>query len=73
MKTKLTVTIDEEVLPKAKQFARSQGVSLSQLIEATLKDLSSKKQPSFAKRWRGKFQPAKRTDDRFTRLSKKYL
>ena len=40
MKTKLTVTIDEELLPKAKEHARSLGVSLSQLIEQALRDLS---------------------------------
>ena len=73
MKTKLTVTIDEEVLPKAKRYARSQGISLSQLIETTLKDLSSKEQQSFSQRWRGKFQPTERNDDRYRRLSKKYL
>ncbi|WP_447970501.1 DUF6364 family protein [Nitrospira sp. M1] len=73
MITKLTVTIDEEVLPKAKQYARSQGISLSQLIETTLKKISSKVQESFAQRWHGKFQAAGRNDDRYTRLIKKYL
>jgi hypothetical protein len=29
MKAKLTVTIDKELIPKAKEQARSQGVSLS--------------------------------------------
>ncbi len=71
MKTKLTVTIDEEVLPKAKRYARSQGISLSQLIETTLKDISSKEQLSFAQRWRGKFQSAGRNDGQYKRLSKK--
>lgn len=73
MKTKLTVTIDEELLPKAKQYARSQGLSLSQLIETTLQDMISKKRPSFASKWRGRFKPASRKDDRYRRLAKKYL
>jgi antitoxin component of RelBE/YafQ-DinJ toxin-antitoxin module len=73
MKRKLTVTIDEEILPKAKRYARSQGISLSQLIETTLKDISSKDQQSFSQRWRGKFQPAEHNGDRFKRLRKKYL
>ncbi len=72
MKKKLTVTIDEEVLPQAKRYARAQGISLSQLIETTLKHLSSQEQPSIAEGWRRKFQLAKRTDDRFKRLRKKY-
>lgn len=35
-KTKLTVTIDSEVLPRAKEYARTRGVSLSSLIEDAL-------------------------------------
>ncbi len=37
-KTKLTVTIDSEVLPRAKAFARERGVSLSSLIEESLRE-----------------------------------
>ncbi len=73
MKTKLTVTIDEELLPKAKQYARAQGLSLSQLIETALRDMSTQKKPSFASKWRGRFTPASRQDDRYRRLAKKYL
>ena len=36
MKTKLTITVDPEVVPAAKRYARSQGVSLSSLIEGAL-------------------------------------
>lgn len=73
MKAKLTVTIDETVLPKAKQYARAQGLSLSQLIETALRDMSMKAKPSFASMWRGRFKPASRQDDRYRRLAKKYL
>ena len=73
MKTKLTVTIDDTVLPKAKQYARAQGVSLSQLIETALRDMSMEAKPSFASKWRGRFKPASRHDDRYRRLAKKYL
>jgi len=73
MKTKLTITIDEELLPKAKQFARAQGLSLSQLIETALRELSAQKKPSFASKWRGRFTPASRKDDRYRGLAKKYL
>jgi predicted HicB family RNase H-like nuclease len=50
MKTKLTVTIDEELVPKAKRHARSHGISLSQLIESALRTLTSKGGPSFSER-----------------------
>ncbi len=73
MKAKLTVTIDEELLPRAKGFARSRGVSLSQLIEQALRELSDAGRPSFAERWRGRLRVAKRSDDRFQHLARKYL
>ena len=73
MKTKLTVTIDGEVLPKAKRYARTHGVSLSSLIEQSLRRLSEGDAQSFTERWRGKFRPAGRKDQRYARLAKKYL
>ncbi|NKB80895.1 MAG: hypothetical protein GKS05_03155 [Nitrospirales bacterium] len=73
MKTKLTVTIDEDLLPKAKQYARAQGHSLSQLIETALRDMSARNTPSFASKWRGRLKPAFRQDDRYRQLAKKYL
>ena len=73
MKTKLTVTIDEELLPKAKKHARSLGVSLSQLIEQALRDLSEADAPSFSERWRGKLRASARRDERYRRLAEKYL
>jgi len=73
MKTKLTVTIDEDLLPKAKRTARARGVSLSRLIEGALRDLSEESRPSFAMRWRGAFRPAGRSEQRYELLAKKYL
>jgi len=73
MKAKLTVTIDEELVPKAKQFARAQGLSLSQLIETTLRDLSNETGPSFATRWRGQFRASGKKEVRYQQLAKKYL
>ncbi|MCZ0954867.1 MAG: DUF6364 family protein [Rhodospirillaceae bacterium] len=48
MKTKLTITVDSELLPRAKQYARSRGVSLSSLIEASLREVAGEDTPSFA-------------------------
>ena len=73
MKTKLTVTIDEELVPKAKQHARSNGISLSQLIESALRVLTSEGGPSFSERWRGRFEASGRKDERYDALARKYL
>jgi post-segregation antitoxin (ccd killing protein) len=73
MKTKLTITVDADLVPRAKRYARRRGVSLSALIEDALRDLSAEEAPSFVERWRGRFEPAARDDDRFEALAKKYL
>jgi post-segregation antitoxin (ccd killing protein) len=73
MKTKLTVTIDAELVPRAKQYARMQGASLSQLIETALREACAEARPTFSQRWRGKFQAAKSGDERYQQLARKYL
>ena len=49
-KTKLTVTIDSEVLPRAKEYARAKGVSLSSLIEDALREALGVDEPTSADR-----------------------
>ena len=73
MKQKLTITVDAELLPKAKRYARSHGVSLSSLIEQSLREVAGDHAPSFASRWRGQFRAADRDDPRYDALAKKYL
>ncbi|MFP6647440.1 MAG: DUF6364 family protein [Candidatus Latescibacterota bacterium] len=73
MKTKLTVTIDPDLLPVAKLYAKSQGKSLSSLIEDTLRELSASGGKSFSEQWTGTLRQAKHGDVRFEALSKKYL
>jgi len=74
MKTKVTITLDEELVPDAKRFARSHGVSLSRLVEETLRTrLSTAEGPTFSERWRGNFRPAEREDSRYKQLAEKYL
>lgn len=73
MKTKLTITVDRDVLPEAKRYARARGVSLSSLIEDALREMAQPGRPSFAGRWRGRFVPAERDDERYRALSEKYL
>ena len=74
MKQKLTITVDAELLPKAKRYARSRGVSLSSLVEQSLRDMADENTDSFVSRWRGKFRAAERKDDpRYDALAEKYL
>lgn len=74
MKQKLTITVDAELLPIAKRYARSRGVSLSSLIEQSLRQVTAGDAQSFASRWRGKFRAAEREGDpRYDALARKYL
>lgn len=73
MKKKLTITVDAELIPRAKRYARSRRVSLSSLIEQSLREMAGKDTPSFASRWRGRFQAANRDDPRYENLARKYL
>ena len=74
VKRKLTITVDADLLPAAKRYARARGVSLSSLIEQSLRELAGEDSPSFSARWRGKFQAAEREDDpRYAALAEKYL
>jgi hypothetical protein len=45
MTTKLTLTIEEEVIKTAKKYAQKKGRSLSGLVENYLKALASEDQP----------------------------
>jgi hypothetical protein len=73
MKTKLTVPIDRDLLPRTKRYAREHGMSLSEIIEGSLRQLSSSGEtPSFSSRWRGQFEPAHHEDARFEALARKH-
>jgi len=73
MKTKRSITIDEDLIPVAKELARSQRMSLSSLIESALRSLVSGEERSFARRWRGRFRPAGRKGERYDTLARKHL
>ena len=73
MKQKLTITVDADLLPIAKRYARSQGVSLSSLIEKALRETAGEDKLSFSAKWRGKFKAAERDDPRYEALARKYL
>ena len=72
MKKKLTITVDEALLPRAKRYARAQGVSLSSIIEDALRDLAGT-ETTFSERWRGQFEPSDHGDERYRAMAAKYL
>lgn len=82
MTTKLTLTIEQHVIEKAKEYAKSKGRSLSDIIENYLKvvidekaDLDTEIAP-LAKSLRGSFKKPADFDYKKqinTRLTEKYL
>lgn len=74
MKTKLTLTIDADLVPRAKAHAASRGVSLSALVEAALRAEADAPGPSIVDRWAGRFELVDRADEpRFQALVTKYV
>ncbi len=82
MKTKLTLSIDAEVIQKAKSITSKRKQSLSYIIEDYLKSLylkpgakSSKKQLTFTERFRKKFPPpnTKISDEEMNKSRYEYL
>jgi hypothetical protein len=72
MKTKLTVTVDRDLIPVAKQMARERGVSLSSIIEGALRQMTEPLAPTFSQRWKGAFEWTDREDPRARALREKY-
>ena len=73
MKRRLTITVDSELLLRAKRYARLRGVSLSSLVEASLRAIAVEEEPAFSERWRGRFKEARRDDSRYEALARKYV
>lgn len=73
MKTKLHLSIDETLVPLTKEYARSQGMSVSQLVEKMLREVTGNDEPTFSKKWRGRFKQAQKEDLRFKKLKARFL
>ena len=76
MKAKLTLSIDEELIPKAKAAARRRGKSLSEVVEKALRDISEPPKESFVDKWQGAFKlpdPEDENDPLYSHWAKKYL
>jgi len=76
MKKKLTITVDADVLPLAKRYAKSKGVSLSSLVEQALREMTNEQELTFVDKWRGRMKPMSDEEidsARYEYLSRKYL
>ncbi len=74
MKTKLTLTVDSDLVPRAKAWAAEHGVSLSSVVEDALRERTGEPGPSVVDRWAGRFELRDRGDDpRFRALVEKYV
>ncbi len=72
MKAKLNLTIDEKLSPASKSYARSRGISVSQLVEELLKTVTHDENLSFSQKWRGKFKATEKSDSRYGQLKERY-
>jgi len=73
MKTKLTLTVDDEVVRRSKEHAGRNSTSLSQLVEDLLRREVAAEEPDFVGTWAGKFVLREHPGDpRFERLKRKY-
>lgn len=72
MKTKLNLTIDEELVPLSKAFAKKHGKSVSELVETLLREVVAANEPTFSEKWRGKFSVAEKPDPRYAALKQRY-
>ena len=77
MKNKLTITVDSELIPVAKRYAHTKGMSLSAVIEEALREKTQETGASFVAKWRGRFRldpkDYPKDDPRFDYLARKYL
>lgn len=72
MKTKLNLTIEKELVPRTKAFARKHGKSVSELVEELLREVTDKSSSTFSKKWRGRFKLAQKDGPRFKKLKERY-
>ena len=56
MKTKLTLTVEKDLIAQAKRAARSQRTSISSLVENFLGNLCLEQEQSFSSKWCGAFK-----------------
>lgn len=72
MKRKLTITVDEQLVPRAKAEARRRGESLSGMVESMLREAISHRKPPFSQRWGGRLHLDAPDDARARALMERY-
>ena len=73
MKSRLTLTIEKELVSFTKKYARSKGMSVSQLVEQLLRGVAENGDPSFSSCRRGKFLGVEDGNQRMNKLKTRYL
>ena len=73
MKTKVTLSIEKELVPRAKRCASRQRRSLSSLVEEALRRAAEQSETPFSARWRGRFKPSEGRSPRRRFLAERYL
>lgn len=75
MKTKMTLSIEDDLVPKIKNYAQLLNTSVSQLVEDMFRHRVVKKPTTtpFSQKWRGHFKLAHHRGPRYQALKKKYL
>jgi len=71
MKTRVTVSLERDLVPRAKRHADRLGLSLSALIEQDLQRAVNSGR-RFSEAWRGKLSLADRPDSRYRQLAAKH-
>lgn len=72
MKSKLNLTIDQDLIPLSKKYARSRGLSVSKLVEDLLRIVTQKEKPTFSEKWRGQFKVTHKRGPRYEKLKHRY-
>ena len=72
MKTKLNLTIDSDLVPRSKIFAKRRGKSVSELVEELLKKVTSDENKSFTSKWIGRLTISQNEDVRTVYLKERY-
>jgi hypothetical protein len=74
MKTKLTLTVEDELIPRAKRYASAKGISLSEMVETALRQMTaSPGNVPFGVRWKGRLTEVGKNSTRYRTLARRYL
>lgn len=71
-KVKLNLTINKNLVPKAKLYASKNGKSVSQLVEELLTQVLESKTIGFTNKWLGKLSVNEEQDTRINNLKRRY-